>query len=176
MSFRQLFATKSLEHVMEEVESGQRLKRALGPWSLVALGIGAIIGTGIFVLVGLILAGAWWLARQAAGGSASAANSAKVFDQSMASGKTFYDQNEPAKAIGAFQAALALNPANPDAHLNLGILYDMYMGKYEEAKKIYALGFTIQIACDNAGITRDQWYRRKRMEETGVDRINREYY
>ena len=52
MSFRQLFATKSLEHVMEEVESGQRLKRALGPWSLVALGIGAIIGTGIFVLVG----------------------------------------------------------------------------------------------------------------------------
>ncbi len=74
---------------------------------------------GIFVLVGLILAGAWWLAREAAGGPASAANSSKVFDQAMASGKTFYDQNEPAKAIGAFQAALALNPANPDAHLNL---------------------------------------------------------
>ncbi|MFM7111773.1 MAG: amino acid permease [Planctomycetota bacterium] len=52
MGLRQLFATKSLEHVMEEVESGERLKRALGPWSLVALGIGAIIGTGIFVLVG----------------------------------------------------------------------------------------------------------------------------
>ncbi|MFM7539454.1 MAG: amino acid permease, partial [Planctomycetota bacterium] len=52
MSLRQLFATKSLEHVMGELESGERLKRALGPWSLVALGIGAIIGTGIFVLVG----------------------------------------------------------------------------------------------------------------------------
>ena len=37
---------------MEDVESGERLKRALGPWSLTALGIGAIIGTGIFVLVG----------------------------------------------------------------------------------------------------------------------------
>ena len=52
MSWQQLFATKSLEHVMEDVESGERLKRALGPWSLTALGIGAIIGTGIFVLVG----------------------------------------------------------------------------------------------------------------------------
>jgi Flp pilus assembly protein TadD len=74
---------------------------------------------GIFVLVGLILAGAWWLARQAAGGATTAANSSKVFDQAMASGKTFFDQNAPAKAIAAFQSALALNPANPDAHLNL---------------------------------------------------------
>lgn len=74
---------------------------------------------GILVLVGLILAGAWWLARQAAGGATTAANSSKVFDQAMASGKTFFDQNEPAKAIAAFQSALALNPANPDAHLNL---------------------------------------------------------
>jgi len=34
------------------MESGERLKRVLGPVSLTALGIGAIIGTGIFVLVG----------------------------------------------------------------------------------------------------------------------------
>ena len=48
----QIFKTKSLEHVMAESEGGERLKRVLGPWSLTALGIGAIIGTGIFVLVG----------------------------------------------------------------------------------------------------------------------------
>ncbi len=50
----QIFKTKSLEHVLAETESGdgERLKRVLGPWSLTALGIGAIIGTGIFVLVG----------------------------------------------------------------------------------------------------------------------------
>ena len=29
------------------------LKRTLGPWSLTAMGIGAIIGTGIFVLTGV---------------------------------------------------------------------------------------------------------------------------
>jgi len=34
------------------MESGERLKRVLGPVSLTALGIGAIIGSGIFVLVG----------------------------------------------------------------------------------------------------------------------------
>ena len=28
------------------------LKRSLGPWALTAMGIGAIIGTGIFVLTG----------------------------------------------------------------------------------------------------------------------------
>ncbi len=37
---------------MGEMEGGERLKRVLGPVSLTALGIGAIIGTGIFVLVG----------------------------------------------------------------------------------------------------------------------------
>ncbi|MBV9645835.1 MAG: amino acid permease, partial [Candidatus Eremiobacteraeota bacterium] len=29
------------------------LKRSLGPWALCAMGIGAIIGTGIFVLTGV---------------------------------------------------------------------------------------------------------------------------
>jgi hypothetical protein len=29
------------------------LKRALGPWQLIALGIGAIIGAGIFTLTGV---------------------------------------------------------------------------------------------------------------------------
>jgi APA family basic amino acid/polyamine antiporter len=30
-----------------------RLRRVLGPWSLTSLGVGAIIGTGIFVLTGV---------------------------------------------------------------------------------------------------------------------------
>ncbi len=34
------------------MEGSHRLKRTLGPISLTALGVGAIIGTGIFVLVG----------------------------------------------------------------------------------------------------------------------------
>jgi basic amino acid/polyamine antiporter, APA family len=49
-----LFATKSLSALQAEAcEEGERtLKRSLGPVNLITLGIGAIIGTGIFVLVG----------------------------------------------------------------------------------------------------------------------------
>jgi APA family basic amino acid/polyamine antiporter len=49
-----LLATKSIETLKAEAaESGEHsLKRVLGPLNLVTLGIGAIIGTGIFVLTG----------------------------------------------------------------------------------------------------------------------------
>jgi basic amino acid/polyamine antiporter, APA family len=49
-----LFVRKSMETLKAEAAaSGEHtLKRALGPTNLVALGIGAIIGTGIFVLTG----------------------------------------------------------------------------------------------------------------------------
>jgi len=49
-----LFATKPLEVLMKEAgETGEHsLKRALGPINLVTLGIGAIIGAGIFVITG----------------------------------------------------------------------------------------------------------------------------
>ncbi len=47
-----MFRRKSLEKVMADSVSGHSLKRVLGPWALTAMGIGAIIGTGIFVLVG----------------------------------------------------------------------------------------------------------------------------
>jgi APA family basic amino acid/polyamine antiporter len=49
-----LFATKSLDTLMKEAAdtSEHSLKRALGPINLVTLGIGAIIGAGIFVLTG----------------------------------------------------------------------------------------------------------------------------
>src|ERR671929_1552559 len=54
----QLFKTKSLDALVEEThEEGHQLKKALGPWNLVALGIGAIIGAGIFATIGTAAAG-----------------------------------------------------------------------------------------------------------------------
>ncbi|HKT60319.1 MAG TPA: amino acid permease [Gemmatimonadales bacterium] len=47
-----LFARKDITALQAEVGSDVSLKRALGPVNLVALGIGAIIGAGIFVLTG----------------------------------------------------------------------------------------------------------------------------
>ena len=46
-----LFRTKSIESLLADSrETGEgSLKRTLGPWALVALGIGAIIGAGLFV-------------------------------------------------------------------------------------------------------------------------------
>jgi APA family basic amino acid/polyamine antiporter len=46
-----LFTKKSLEALQDEADRGL-LRRSLGPWNLTALGIGSIIGTGIFVLLG----------------------------------------------------------------------------------------------------------------------------
>ncbi|HVB37164.1 MAG TPA: amino acid permease [Vicinamibacterales bacterium] len=54
----QLFKTKSLSQLVGETETpGQTLKRTLGPVQLTALGIGAIIGAGIFSTVGTAAAG-----------------------------------------------------------------------------------------------------------------------
>src|SRR4051812_26343689 len=49
----QLFRTKSLEVLLEEMKGEQRLRRVLGPVALTSLGVGCIIGTGIFVLTGI---------------------------------------------------------------------------------------------------------------------------
>ena len=52
-SDNQLFCCKSIDKLISEAEDPERkLKKTLGPWSLTALGIGAIIGSGIFVLTG----------------------------------------------------------------------------------------------------------------------------
>src|SRR5215472_5270096 len=50
-----LFARKSLDRLIEEAkESGEHsLKKTLGPFQLTALGVGAVIGAGIFVFSGL---------------------------------------------------------------------------------------------------------------------------
>src|SRR5215467_11440041 len=58
MSIGHLFRTKSLDALVAETrEEGHQLKKALGPWNLVALGIGAIIGAGIFATIGTAAAG-----------------------------------------------------------------------------------------------------------------------
>src|SRR5712691_11685617 len=48
-----LFAKKPVQLLLEEMEGENRLRRVLGPVQLSSLGIGAIIGTGIFVLTGV---------------------------------------------------------------------------------------------------------------------------
>lgn len=62
-SDNQLFCCKSIDKLIAEAnEPGQKLQKTLGPWSLTALGIGAIIGSGIFVLTGTAAAGEFFQA------------------------------------------------------------------------------------------------------------------
>ena len=51
-----LFATKPLSRILEQSEGEHSLKRTLGASQLVALGIGAIIGAGLFSLTGIAAA------------------------------------------------------------------------------------------------------------------------
>lgn len=50
---KQIFAKKPLALLLEEMKGENRLRRILGPVALTSLGVGAIIGTGIFVLTGV---------------------------------------------------------------------------------------------------------------------------
>ena len=52
MLWQQLWAKKSLEKLCAEMEGDNRLRRVLGPIALTSLGIGAVIGSGIFVTTG----------------------------------------------------------------------------------------------------------------------------
>jgi APA family basic amino acid/polyamine antiporter len=49
---QKLFRRKNLDEILAEAQNEQGLKKALGAFDLVLLGIGAIIGTGIFATVG----------------------------------------------------------------------------------------------------------------------------
>jgi len=55
-----LFARKPLAMLLEELRGDNRLRRVLGPVQLTSLGVGAVIGAGIFVSTGAV-------ARQVAG-------------------------------------------------------------------------------------------------------------
>jgi len=57
-SERQIFCCKSIDKLIEDSEQAERrLKKTLGPVSLTALGIGAVIGSGIFTVIGTAIAG-----------------------------------------------------------------------------------------------------------------------
>lgn len=49
---KDLLVRKPMDQLMKEASSTRELKRVLGPLNLTTLGIGAIIGAGIFVLTG----------------------------------------------------------------------------------------------------------------------------
>jgi APA family basic amino acid/polyamine antiporter len=51
---RVFLARKPLDEITAETEGKQKLRRALGLWDLILLGIGANIGAGIFVLSGVV--------------------------------------------------------------------------------------------------------------------------
>src|SRR5687767_16014408 len=51
-----LFIKKPLAQLMAQAEDSKELRRTLGPGNLVALGIGAIIGAGLFSITGLAAA------------------------------------------------------------------------------------------------------------------------
>jgi APA family basic amino acid/polyamine antiporter len=51
-----LFALKSIDRAIQESERENQLRRTLGPFSLIALGVGAVIGAGIFTLTGVAAA------------------------------------------------------------------------------------------------------------------------
>ncbi len=56
MDLAQLFRRKSIERLISEMQGEQRLHRVLGPVSLTSLGVGAIIGAGIFAMTGRVAA------------------------------------------------------------------------------------------------------------------------
>ncbi|GAF26447.1 amino acid transporters [Moorella thermoacetica Y72] len=51
-----IWRTKKIADLMQEAGDNQKLKRSIGTPELVALGVGAIIGSGIFVLTGVAAA------------------------------------------------------------------------------------------------------------------------
>ena len=57
-SDNQLFCCKSIDKLISDSEEPDRkLKKTLGPVSLTALGIGAVIGSGIFTVIGTAIGG-----------------------------------------------------------------------------------------------------------------------
>ena len=53
---QRLFAVRSVESIIRELETGPQLKRILTARSLTAIGLGSTIGTGVFILTGTVAA------------------------------------------------------------------------------------------------------------------------
>lgn len=74
---------------------------------------GQLLVVGIFLGILAIAAGAWWALRGSERGAED------QFVTLMNSGKTYGNNGDTARALEAFRRSLALNPQNPDVHLNL---------------------------------------------------------
>lgn len=53
---RRLFAVRSVDSIVQELQAGPKLNRVLTARSLTAIGLGSTIGTGIFILTGTVAA------------------------------------------------------------------------------------------------------------------------
>jgi len=84
-------------------------------------GSGVHYVVAVMLLVAGIALAAWWGSGRLGGGTSG--NPDAAFATTMATGKTLYERGEPARAIEAFQRGLVMNPANPDARLNLANAY-----------------------------------------------------
>ncbi|SFG52339.1 amino acid permease [Sporolactobacillus nakayamae] len=54
--FRRLFRKKSMEYTINQARGESGLQKAMGAFDLTMLGVGAVIGTGIFVMTGIVAA------------------------------------------------------------------------------------------------------------------------
>jgi APA family basic amino acid/polyamine antiporter len=53
---RNLFAVRSVESIRQDLKTKPQLNRVLGFWGLTSIGLGSTIGTGIFILTGIVAA------------------------------------------------------------------------------------------------------------------------
>jgi APA family basic amino acid/polyamine antiporter len=50
---KRIFKKKCIEDVLNIASSSQELRRSIGPMGLTVMGVGAIIGAGIFIITGV---------------------------------------------------------------------------------------------------------------------------
>src|SRR6185437_10975013 len=88
----------------------------------------------------------FWFRRQSSGGD--------EFARLMNTGKGYYEQGEAARAIDAFQKAVALQPTHPDALLNLAnacLLADQGENAVQFAQQVLGIDPQSAAACYVAG-------------------------
>ena len=56
MRLQALLRTKSIEQLQSEIGRPGQFRRVLGLWQLTSIGLGGLIGVGIFVLTGVVAA------------------------------------------------------------------------------------------------------------------------